>query len=745
LPNVSDFLFSATNIIPNTWVQLTNNATSVAYVSSSASNPNGLFPMGIVPAGTYTVATGPTNVGPWTSTGDASYNVSEFLGYFNVKDYGAKLDNSTDDSAAFQAAINAASAVVGGRAGGVVWVPPGKAIVNTTLTINAPQITVQGSGGEGSGANAHTGSQITFNGTGPLFDIGTDNGLPWDGNYYDGWEGFSLKDITLDTAATTTLDQNGVQKYRPNTYGVRDWRGGTQLWSNVKIIGFDYTFWGVQSDINRWDHVNVQNSHRGVYVGPRSDQFTFYEVYFIYCDRAIEIDRSTPRFDRCIFVDSGAVGTNPIKIHSAWVNGQWGAVFDNCWFEHYIGPPALESWIEFGVGDAVQSSQLQIIKPTILTNTSSGIHMQYLVKVGNATNILIDNPIAQIFTSGAPGTAANIDALVSCVTSNSPDISIKVSFDYAFTNFTKVITSGGATPNVSVEVWGGTRGLSVTSGNFMIGSDIKSAQTALQINSAAAQNKDIDFLTGGTPRWIHRVNNTAETGSDAGSDYQLLSRHDDGTASQTILTITRSSGLTTWGEGINLALGTVTGTKIGTSTTQKLSFFNATPIVQLANTTDLRTGLINLGFLASGGATPLNLNGGILTAGFNLTLSGAAATSRDIILQTSGVNRWIVRMNNTAETGSNVGSDLNIISRDDSGAALTTAVTIARSNGTIQFGNKIWPATDAGATQTTSGLYAGTGAPNNTNGANGDFYFRADGGASTTIYQKRTGAWVGIV
>jgi len=48
-------------------------------------------------------------------------------------------------------------------------------------------------------------------------------------------------------------------------------------------------------------------------------------------------------------------------------------------------------------------------------------------------------------------------------------------------------------------------------------------------------------------------------------------------------------------------------------------------------------------------------------------------------------------------------------------------------------------------------LYFGTGAPSavypKTSGMpqNGSFYFQADGGALTTIYQARAGAWVGIV
>lgn len=83
----------------------------------------------------------------------------------------------------------------------------------------------------------------------------------------------------------------------------------------------------------------------------------------------------------------------------------------------------------------------------------------------------------------------------------------------------------------------------------------------------------------------------------------------------------------TLGDAINIILNTTTGSKIGTSTSQKLAFWNATPITQPANTTDLRTLLINVGLLASGGANPLDLNGGALTAGtakFSGAISGNA-------------------------------------------------------------------------------------------------------------------------
>ncbi len=53
--------------------------------------------------------------------------------------------------------------------------------------------------------------------------------------------------------------------------------------------------------------------------------------------------------------------------------------------------------------------------------------------------------------------------------------------------------------------------------------------------------------------------------------------------------------------------------------------FNATPVTQPSSTTDIRLALISLGFLATGGASPLNLNGGALTAG-TTTLSSTTVT-----------------------------------------------------------------------------------------------------------------------
>jgi hypothetical protein len=118
----------------------------------------------------------------------------------------------------------------------------------------------------------------------------------------------------------------------------------------------------------------------------------------------------------------------------------------------------------------------------------------------------------------------------------------------------------------------------------------------------------------------------------------------------------------TWTDGVDIAVGTTTGTKIGTATSQKLGFFNATPVVQQGGTTDIKDALTSLGLFVGTSASPLNLDGGALTAGTisasaaafsftsTLTRSGIATTSTDGVIVT----------NNTAAT---VGTPVQMSSR----------------------------------------------------------------------------------
>jgi hypothetical protein len=68
-------------------------------------------------------------------------------------------------------------------------------------------------------------------------------------------------------------------------------------------------------------------------------------------------------------------------------------------------------------------------------------------------------------------------------------------------------------------------------------------------------------------------------------------------------------------DGANIILGTSTGLKLGTATTQKLGFYNSTPIVQSGATTDLGTVLSNLGLRAAGTAYPITTSGAVILTG----------------------------------------------------------------------------------------------------------------------------------
>jgi hypothetical protein len=74
----------------------------------------------------------------------------------------------------------------------------------------------------------------------------------------------------------------------------------------------------------------------------------------------------------------------------------------------------------------------------------------------------------------------------------------------------------------------------------------------------------------------------------------------DGAASPTeALRISNDRSITV-SDGGNVVLGTTTGTKIGTATTQKLGFYNATPVVQptaVADATDAATAITQLNAL----------------------------------------------------------------------------------------------------------------------------------------------------
>lgn len=112
------------------------------------------------------------------------------------------------------------------------------------------------------------------------------------------------------------------------------------------------------------------------------------------------------------------------------------------------------------------------------------------------------------------------------------------------------------------------------------------------------RDKRLRFYGDGKPR-VTQPGETVQSPSDPALE-AMISR---GVAAGAYLPLSGgvlSGNLTL--QDVNIILGTATGTKIGTSATQKLSMFNATPIVQPSSTGE------GTGFTAGGGTTATHLS-----------------------------------------------------------------------------------------------------------------------------------------
>jgi hypothetical protein len=62
------------------------------------------------------------------------------------------------------------------------------------------------------------------------------------------------------------------------------------------------------------------------------------------------------------------------------------------------------------------------------------------------------------------------------------------------------------------------------------------------VNAAAGTTRDFSYQSAGLARWVMRTDGTAESGSDAGSNWSIIARHDDGTQIDAPIGIARAAG-----------------------------------------------------------------------------------------------------------------------------------------------------------------------------------------------------------
>ena len=82
------------------------------------------------------------------------------------------------------------------------------------------------------------------------------------------------------------------------------------------------------------------------------------------------------------------------------------------------------------------------------------------------------------------------------------------------------------------------------------------------------------------------------------------------------------------------------------------------------------------------GATQTISSGAVNAA---LSLNANAGVYKYIEFLSAGNRRWLIGSENTAETGSNVGSNLDLYSYNDAGGFITTALTVSRATGNFNF------------------------------------------------------------
>ena len=84
-------------------------------------------------------------------------------------------------------------------------------------------------------------------------------------------------------------------------------------------------------------------------------------------------------------------------------------------------------------------------------------------------------------------------------------------------------------------------------GSVTVGADTDAESRALAINAAAGNTRNLLYRSGGLTRWALQATSEAESGSNAGSNWQLLAFSDAQVLIHTPIRIVRATGSITFG------------------------------------------------------------------------------------------------------------------------------------------------------------------------------------------------------
>lgn len=127
--------------------------------------------------------------------------------------------------------------------------------------------------------------------------------------------------------------------------------------------------------------------------------------------------------------------------------------------------------------------------------------------------------------------------------------------------------------------------------------------------------------------------------------------------------------------------------------------------------------------------------GGDTAVNPQIQINGAAGTVRRMSWLSGGLTRWLTQLSNTAESGGDVGSDLEFLTRTDAGGAKATVGLWERATGIFRIA-----AVRIGVLAADPVIRSGTGTPEGAVTADpGSLYLNKSGGAGATFWAKESG------
>ena len=335
---------------------------------------------------------------------------------YNVKDYGAIGNNSTDDRTAIQSLIDTLESGLGGT----IFFPQGTyAVSSPGLTINRYNINMVGTGFDSCG--------LRYTGTsGALIRLGSYDGNM--GNYSS--VGYAQNCMFENLRFEGSYDA-GSNTRTGTPHGIVDYESGGIIMRNCYFWKLYRGFWGIASDLNSFSDVLLVRCEIGMQFEDRSDQLVISNLYAIACYNALIINNvDNARIERAAFVDQMDVDVilgyglaapqDPLNAANTYttgvqLRGASAITLEDCWFETWRssntggtalerGQPTKPGYVTVGVTNTSASTPVntvRILNSTYAATRDAPAPAECIVRVGYAEDVKVDG-ITYVYNETVP-------------------------------------------------------------------------------------------------------------------------------------------------------------------------------------------------------------------------------------------------------------------------------------------------------------------------------------------------------